>query len=60
MGYVALSRVRSIEGLYIRSPFFFNGWWQPAEKVNEFNDQAIAAAKITLAYIKGYKPSSFF
>ena len=34
--YVALSRVKKLEGLYIQNGFRFNEWWQPSQQVKNF------------------------
>ncbi|MCP4052219.1 MAG: hypothetical protein GY739_03970, partial [Mesoflavibacter sp.] len=34
--YVALSRVRSLDGLYIEDGFTMNKWWQPKKEVIDF------------------------
>jgi ATP-dependent DNA helicase PIF1 len=57
--YVALSRVRKLDGLYIEDGIKFNKWWQPSQSVLNYYLKARAMYGELKERLKLYKVKSY-
>ena len=57
--YVALSRIRKIEGLHITDAMPISRWWQPSDKVVNFHMDAVCRDHDTRESLKNYKVKNF-
>jgi len=59
MIYVALSRVRTLGGLYIENGYSFNKWWEPSQQVKNFYIRAKYTYGELKKRLKNYKVKTY-